>query len=269
MKKQMRVGLVVEGNATSSPVLRLSHLVEEIGPIKSGGLQVACRISNFLRAGYAVTEFQDLDCAQIVLLRLPDSQVPKIVSELCNTGLPFGDMAFVLCESWLSTDTLIPLRRQGAQIASLVNVGPLSQDFFVIEGDAAAVRRAKRLLIKGNVRVIEIRAGTKPLYFAANLLSAAVPIPVLQLAQQALRESGISGNELTLLTDEWAHLLNDRVRKGGRGTWGGPLAECSEETANEYFRQLAVQNPELAETFQSWLDLARRQMRKKAKAQTA
>ena len=149
MKKQMRVGLVVEGNATSSPILRLSNLIEELGPIKSGGLQVACRISNFLRAGYAVTEYQDLDCAQLVLLRLPDAQVPRVVSELCETGLPFGEMSFVLCESWLPTDTLIPLRRQGAQIASLVSVGPLLQSFFVIDGDVAAVRRAKRLLTKG------------------------------------------------------------------------------------------------------------------------
>ena len=51
MKKQLQVGLVVEGNATTSPVLRLSSLTDELGPIKSGGLQVARRVSNFLRAG--------------------------------------------------------------------------------------------------------------------------------------------------------------------------------------------------------------------------
>ena len=33
MKKQMRVGLVVEGNATASPVLRLRSLREELGPL--------------------------------------------------------------------------------------------------------------------------------------------------------------------------------------------------------------------------------------------
>jgi predicted short-subunit dehydrogenase-like oxidoreductase (DUF2520 family) len=269
MKKPMRVGLVVEGNATSSPVLRLKSLREELGPIKSVGLQVARRISNFLRAGYAVTEYRELDTAQVILLRLPDSEVLRIVAELCDSGLPLDKMAFVLCESWLKTDILIPLRRQGAQIASLVSIGPLSTNCFVMEGDLAAVRRAKRVLVRGEARVIEIRFGTKPLYFAANLLATAIPIPAFQLAQQALRESGVSGNDLTLLTDEWSHLLHDRVRKGGRGTWGGPLTEMSEATVSEHFRSLEVQSPELAATLQDWLRLARRQMSKKAKGQTA
>jgi hypothetical protein len=269
MKKQMRVGLVVEGNATSSPLLRLASLRDELGPVKSVGLQLARRISNFLRAGYAVAEYQELDCAQLILLRLPDAQTPRIVAELCETGLPFSEMSFVLCESWLTTDVLIPLRRQGAQIASLVNVGPLAQNSFVVEGDLAAVRRTKRLLTRGEARVIELRPGTKALYFAANLLCTAIPIPVFQLAQQALRESGVSGNELAMLTSEWAELLQDRARKGSRATWGGPLAECSDSVAHEHFRQIAVQNPDLAATLQEWLSLAKRQVGKRAKGQSA
>jgi hypothetical protein len=269
MKKQVRVGLVVEGNATTSPVLRLPCLMNELGPIKSAGLQVARRISNFMRAGYAVSEYQDLACAPLILLRLPDAETPRIVDELCESGLPFSDTAFVLCESWLTTDVLIPLRRKGAQIASLMSIGPLSQNCFVLEGDLAAVRRTKRLLSHCETRVIELRPGTKPLYFAANLLSTALTIPLFQLAHQTLRESGVAGNDLAMLTNEWADLLQDRVRKGGRGTWGGPLAECSEDVANEHFRQVALQDPELAATLQEWLNLARRQMAKRTKSQTA
>src|ERR1700679_383364 len=100
MKKQMRVGLVVEGNATSSPVLRLTSLIEDLGPIKSVGLQVARRLSNFLRGGYAVTDYQELEAAQLVLLRLPDSQVLRMVADICETDLPFHKMCFLLCESW-------------------------------------------------------------------------------------------------------------------------------------------------------------------------
>jgi predicted short-subunit dehydrogenase-like oxidoreductase (DUF2520 family) len=203
------------------------------------------------------------------LLRLPDSQTPHIVAELCETSLPFSQMSFVLCESWLTTDILIPLRRRGAKIASLVTVGPLSQNCFVVEGDLAAVRRTKRLLSHGETRVIELRPGTKSLYFAANLLSTALTIPLFQLAQQALRESGVSGNDLAVLTNEWADLLQNRVRKGGRGAWGGPLAECSDDVANEHFRQLGVHNPDLASTLEDWLSLARRQMSKRVKSQTA
>ncbi len=269
MKKQLRVGLVVEGNATASPVLRLSCLAEELGPVKSSGLQVARRVSNFLRAGYGITDYQDLECAALILLRLPDAEVPRIVGELCETGLPFREMTFVLCETWLPADVLIPLKRCGAKIASLLNVGPLAHNYFVVEGDRAAARKTKRLLERGGVRAIELRAGTKPLYFAANLLSTAIPIPVLQLAQRALRDTGLERNDLTILMSEWSELLEQRVQKGGRGTWGGPLAECSADVANEHFRQLTVQDPNLAATLQQWLELAQRQMSKRAKSQTA
>ncbi len=269
MKKQMPVGLVVEGSATSSPVLRLSGLIEELGPIKSAGLQVARRISNFLRAGYAITEYGELECAQLVLLRLPDSEVPRVVQELCRSPLPFNQMSFVVCETWLSSDTLTPLRRQGSQIASLVGVSQLAPDYFVIEGDPAAVRKTKRLLGRGEARMIEIRPGTKSLYFAANLLFTALPIPLLQFAHQALRESGIAGNDLALLSDEWLQQLYGRLRKGGRAVWGGPLNELSEETADEYFSRVAALNPELSAVLQDWLALARREMRNRPKSRAA
>jgi predicted short-subunit dehydrogenase-like oxidoreductase (DUF2520 family) len=269
MKKQMPVGLVVEGNVTASRMLRLPCLRDELGPVKSLGLQVARRVSNFMRAGYGVTSYQDLGSSQLILLRVPDSQTHRIVAELCASPLPFKETSFVLCESWLPSDVLAPLRRQGAQIGSLVADGTLATHCFVLEGDVAAVRRTKRLLSQCRTRVIELRPETKPLYFAANVISNAVTVPIFQLAQQVLRESGVSGNDLATLTNQWLEQLQDRVRKGGRGAWGGPLAECSETTANEHFRQFSVQNPQLAAMVRDWVDLARRQSSKRVKGHTA
>jgi predicted short-subunit dehydrogenase-like oxidoreductase (DUF2520 family) len=261
MKKQLRVGLVVEGNVTASAVLRLSCLVEELGPIKSAGLQVARRTSNFLRAGYGVTDYQDLESARLVLLRLPDGRVPRVVGELCETELPFSEMAFALCESWLTADILAPLKRRGAAIASLVN----AQNCFVLEGDIPAVRKLKRLLERGGAKALELRPGAKPLYFAANLLSTAIPIPPFQLAQQALRDSGISGNDLAGLVNEWIGIMAQSVRRGGRAAWGGPLSECSDDVAQEHFRQLQAQDPAFAASLHEWLGLARRHLAGRSK----
>jgi predicted short-subunit dehydrogenase-like oxidoreductase (DUF2520 family) len=150
-----------------------------------------------------------------------------------------------------------------------MSIGPLSESYFVVEGDLPAVRKAKRLLERGGARVIELRSGTKPLYFAANLLATAITIPALQLAQQTLRASGVSGTDLELLTAEWSNLLLNRFKKGGRATWGGPLAECSQGVANEQFRQLGLQDPVLAASVHEWLNLARRQMEGRSKGQSA
>ncbi len=73
MKKHLQLGLIAEGNSTNSAVLRLPKIADELGPVKSVTLRVARRLSNFLRAGYAVSEYKDLDAARVVLLRVPDS----------------------------------------------------------------------------------------------------------------------------------------------------------------------------------------------------
>jgi predicted short-subunit dehydrogenase-like oxidoreductase (DUF2520 family) len=205
----------------------------------------------------------------VILLRLPDAAVARVVGELGETELPFAEMSFVLCESWLTADVLLPLKRRGAHTATVLNAGPRSQNCFVVEGDRAAVRKTKRLLERAGARAIELRPGTKPLYFAANLLATAIPIPVLQLAQQALRASGLAGNDLTTLMRDWSDVLGHRVKKGARAPWGGPLAECGEEIAQNHLKQIAAQDSDLAAALHSWLDLAQRQMAQRVKGQTA
>lgn len=260
MRKHLQLGLVLEGNATASSVLRLKSVANELGPIKSSGLQVARRVANFLKAGYAVSGYQELESARLILLRVPDASVARVVNELCVMPLPFHQLSFVLCETWLLTETLQPLRESGAQIASLVATPSVSSPSFVVEGDLHAVRLIRRVLERGEARTLELRPGTKPLYFAANLLLRALPIPLFQLAQQALRDAGISGNQLSTLLDEMARQLIDSAHKGSRMAWGGPLLECNNETANRHFECLDHDNPNLAATLDELMTWARQQM---------
>src|SRR3954467_8567466 len=109
MKKQLQLGLVVEGNSTESTVLHLPKLVEQLGPVKSTVLRVARRVSNMLRAGYAVADYEELQAASLVLIRAPDAAVPRIVDELRSAELVLKDLSFVLCESWLPANKLAAL----------------------------------------------------------------------------------------------------------------------------------------------------------------
>ena len=262
MKKPLRLGLVVEGNATSSSILRMPSLAQELGPIKSRGLPLARRISNSLRAGYAITEYQDLQAARLILLRVPDPVAPRIVEELCGSPLPFEALAFVLCETWLPTGTLEPLRERGSAVASLVAPAASRGDCFIAEGDISAVRHIRRFLKTAEAQTVELKAGTKPLYFAAELLIRALPIPLLSAAQHAMRGSGISGNQLSALLEEMARDMFDTFSKGPHVTWGGPLTECSSETADIHLTQLADHDPDLAGMVTEQLEWARNRLRR-------
>lgn len=123
MKKLPQIGLVVEGNITHSAILRMPKLVEDLGPIKSATIRVARRVSNFLKAGHAVADYEELQSAQLILLRVPDEVVPRIVEEIFAADLILKDISFVLCESWL---TLESLRRSssGAPLSALYCLFP-------------------------------------------------------------------------------------------------------------------------------------------------
>jgi hypothetical protein len=265
MRKHSQVGLIAEGNSTNSAVLRLPTIAEELGPVKSGVFRVARRLSNFLHAGYAVSEYKELNVARVVLVRAPDPAIPRIVAELCVSDMIFKKLSFVLCESWLTSDALAPLRERGALVATMVPLPSGGRSWFAVEGQTAAVRQVRRILQRNEVGVLELRPGTKPLYFAAELLTTAIPLPLFLTAQQALRMCGISGPHLRTALEEMAREMFKDVLKGERLSWTRALNECSPTTANQYFEVLRHNHPALAEILDEQLAWAFRRM---SRAQT-
>jgi len=269
MKKQPQLGLIVEGSVITSAVLRLPGLAAELGPIKSTGLQGARRVSNFLRAGYAVTEYQELQNSKLVLLRVPDAVLPRVIEELCASKLVFPELSFVLCESWVLTEVLKPLKARGASVASLVAAHGGKRKCFIVEGDFVTVRQIRRVLARAGAGTVELRTGAKSLYFAADLFASALPIALLLTAQQALRDSGVSGNHLWGLMDEMGREMLDSFMRGARAAWGGPLTQCSPETAQAHLKSLAADHPELAGLLDEQLTWARRRVSKRARGHSA
>lgn len=255
--KKLQAGLVIEGNSTSSTLLRLAGVTAELGPIKSSGLQVARRVSNFLKAGYAVTSYGGLEGARMVLIRVPDWSIERVVAEICDTELKWSDHSFVLCETWAPTEKLDPLRTLGANIASVVALPNGLERTFVVEGDMAAVRQVRRMIERGSAHTIELRAGSKHLLFAATILCTAIPIPILLMSQQLLRESGVSGNQLSSAIEEMTGDMLAGVLKGARMTWGGALAESLKSCTGDYWDRLDYTHPEVADTLRELVEFSR------------
>jgi predicted short-subunit dehydrogenase-like oxidoreductase (DUF2520 family) len=247
MKKQSLVGLVVEGNSTNSTILRLPRLAEDVGPIKSTAPRVARRLSNWLRAGYAVAEYEQLVESYMILIRVPDVGLPRVVEELCSAELNFRSLSVVLCESWIFSDALAPLRQKGASVATIMPVHSTRRRWFVVEGDPPALRSLRQFISKNEGKTLELRSGRKECYFAAELLATALPVPLLAAAQLALRKAGISGNHLQFLMEAMAEKLFRDLIRASRIKWGGPLAECSPEVSQLHFGRLRTTDPPLSE----------------------
>ena len=255
MKKPLRVGLVVEGNATRSAMVRLPKLPEFLGPVKATAPRVARRLSNFLRAGGVAHEYKELSAATLILLRVPDERLESIVGELANSELVFKNLSIVLCESWLTAEALAPLARRGASVAS-VQLLQGRRNWFVAEGQLGAIRAVRALLDYNDCRLIEIREGSKAKCFAAGVLAGALPMPLYLAAQQALRDAGLAGNNLAAVLEEMAMTLFREFAKGARDTWGGPLSEASEMARHQHMDWLKKNDPPLAATLNAYLELA-------------
>src|SRR3954453_10531211 len=186
MSKQLQLGLVIEGNARDSTILHLPSVASELGPVKSTSTRVARRLSNILRAGYAVAEYEELQASELVFLRVPDTAIGRVVNELCSSDLTFKDLSFALCESWLPVGVLEPLVDRGASVATSTKARTVHPDWYVLEGNAKAVRLVRRFLSQNGANATELSAGSKHLFFASELLVSALPVPLLVRAQQAL-----------------------------------------------------------------------------------
>ena len=256
MKTLRQAGLIVEGNSTRSVILRLPGIAAEIGPIKAATTRVARRVSNFFHAGDVVENYEELENCDLVLMRVPDESVTRIVREISASKLDASRISFALCESWLSSDILKPLSDRGAAVATVVSVPASARNWFAIEGDFAAAKRVKRLLIEAGAYAIELRPGSKYLYFAATAFAQTLPRALFVAAQQALRIAGVSGRPLGSVIEEMAQGMFRDMSQGSRAGWSGPLLDCPEELADQYEIHLRKTEPELADFLSQQLRLA-------------
>ena len=262
MTKPLQFGLVAEGESRHSEVLRLPRLADDLGPVKSSSFGAARKLSNYLHAGYAVSEYDELQGARVILLRVPDDALPRIIQELCSAGLVLPNFSFVLCESWLTTEALAPLRQAGGTVATLISIPTEERNWFLMEGQQTAIRHLRPFIERNDARALEIRPGTKHLCFAAELLATALPMPQLIASQQALRGTGLASHNLTIISEEMIQEMFRGFLKGARMTWGGPLNECSPELAAAHLQALRLSHPEIAEIIEQHLPYAQQFMSK-------
>ncbi|HZS55194.1 MAG TPA: hypothetical protein VFA65_12385 [Bryobacteraceae bacterium] len=245
MKKQLPLGLVLEGSSTHSAILRLPKLAEELGPVKSSAMRIARRFSNLVQGGYAVAEYEELQNARLILLRVPDGSVNRIVRELCASELLMKRLSFVLCETWLTSEVLAPLNERGASVATLVRAPSTERDWFVLEGQVTASRLTRRFVERHEGRAFEIKLGSKDLLFAAELLATILPVPLVAAAQQNLRAGGITGKELGALLEQMTRKMLREVIKGVRLPLNATPSDCSAQLSSQFLAALRVSRPSL------------------------
>lgn len=221
-----------------------------VGAVVTRSKASARRAVRFIGAGVALprTSRRVLN-STVILIATPDGEISEVAKELARIGAEELCGKIVLHTSGaLGSGVLTPLRKYGAAIGSMhplqsftgASVPPLDGQVFAIEGEALAVRTARKIARTLRAVPVRIDAKNKPLYHAAAALSAGHVLAIVEAATRLLMSIGMKRSEAVRgLLPMTRQVLKNYERLGPRAAWTGPLARGDRVVVNAHLRALA------------------------------
>ena len=213
-------GLIGAGAVSRSFLFRLPDKARELGPIASTSSRVASRIANSLRAGTAAKSAHELARVPVVLFCSNAVSAGKLVEILLAANLNWAGRSIVLCDTDIS---LAPLRKQGAAVASISEIGIPGR--FAVQGDAEAVKAARTIVRKLAGRAIVLESDGIELFHAGLTMGTALVTPLLDRLAQVFRKAGVRDKTAMELASAIVEKTAKSFGHSGRQSWLWHLQE--------------------------------------------
>ena len=215
------MGLVSAGGVYQSFLSRLPSLLARISPIKASSYRVARQLVNSLRTGAAASHYSVLEPCPAVFVAVPESQLTRTLREMvAQTPLrsaPDSNTMVVLCGCIRDSLAPSPLQATGARVATLNPIPGSLEQIFVAEGHRDTVRMLKAVLAEDKRKLIELKPGAKPLFFAGVHVAAPLLLPWIAGGMECLRAAGFSRSEAAMVGEFLGvHALHSYARAGAR-----------------------------------------------------
>jgi hypothetical protein len=225
MKAERVTGLVSAGGITHLFLSRMPALLRALGPVKAASFRVARRIVNSLRAGYAIEDYLALKPCQLIWIAVPDAALDRVLQDL-NRESPLERTMVVLCGSARDSRWTGALCGARARVGSLNVIEETGERAFIAEGHPDVIRELSRLMAAEKRKLIEIRPGSKALYFAGVHLSTDLLLPWIAAAVESLRGAGFSRIEATRVVETMGIRSLRAYGKAGRRAWSPSAARA-------------------------------------------
>jgi predicted short-subunit dehydrogenase-like oxidoreductase (DUF2520 family) len=253
------VSIVGAGNLGTALALTLPSAGCEVKFIavraKNRRFRLAKALARKVKARLVEFGKQPLD-TDLVWITVPDDSIAQVANRLADTQDWKGRMV-VHSSGALTSDELARLRTKGAKVASVhpmmtfvrSSVPDMAEVAFAIEGDAVAVRAARKIVERVGGYAFPIRKQNKVLYHAfgsfASPLVVALMASLEQVAQAAgIRQRDIKGVMLPLLLQT----LRNYLYKDAASAFSGPLVRGDVATVRKHLEALQVA-PEAREVY--------------------
>jgi predicted short-subunit dehydrogenase-like oxidoreductase (DUF2520 family) len=262
-EKKLTVAMVGPGNLGSAMAralhaagYRLPEIVHRGGTSSERARALAREIG-----ARAVTIGEARFNAEIVWICVGDSAIAACAAELAKAARWDGKIAFHSSGA-LSSRELKHLKRRGAAVASVHpmmtfvrNVRPdLRGVTFAIEGDAPAVRAARRIARDLGGRAVLIDARRKPMYHAFGAFTSPLIVATIAAAEQVARKAGLDqASARAAIAPILRQTVENYFEHGPAGAFSGPLVRGDVETVRRHLEALQA----LPEARAAYVALAR------------
>lgn len=243
------------GRVSGSFVARLPGLARDLGPVAAQSYRLASRIANSIGAGHAVKRYEDLNGSALILICAPADGVAPMVSALA-AAIECRGKIFLVCEGGADSRQLACLKAKGAKVGSIQAIPGFEGRRFVVEGDGAAVRVAKRLVGELGGRVEEISAAKLGVYAAGLSFGAGLFTPLMEASLLCLQEAGMPKPGAMKVVEALFQSSLRAFLYAGRRSWSGPLSAGDRDAVRIEMEALTAANPILARYYQETSTLA-------------
>jgi len=260
MQPEEGMGLVCAGGVNQSFLARMPALLQHLGPIKTESFRVSRQTANSLRAGYAASHYSTLEPCPLILVSAPEAKMDRILREMAaRTPIrkaPLSKNMVVLCGCVRDSLAPSPLDGTGARVASLNVIPDSREQIFVAEGHSDTVRCLRTLFAESRRKIIGLKPGTKPLFFAGIHAGAPLLLPWISLGMASLRAAGFSRSEAAFVGEFLGIRALRKYAKGGAKSWSRRTEAGLRRALDNDIPAIRSRDPRLAELYEQGIRLA-------------
>ena len=259
--ERLTVSLVGPGNLGSALALSLAlarfridfFVVHSSRRVPSETVKLARRV----KAKIVVFGQTPLD-SDLVWITVPDDVIADVAARLAPTQEWRGTTVFHSSGA-LTSDVLSPLREKGAKTASVhpsmtfvrQSLPRLAGVPFGVEGDAAAVRLARKIVGELGGTTFPIKAQNKALYHVFGTFASPMVVALMTSLEQVGKAAGIKPSDLrTIAAPLLRQTLSNYLEHGAAAAFSGPLVRGDIATIRRHLTALR-KTPESREVYVS------------------
>jgi len=249
LAKSRTVSIVGPGNLGSALARNLSSAGYEVKLLVIRSRQQApsdtVKLARKVKAKVVALGETPLD-SDLVWITVPDDAIATVVAQLAKTQAWKGVTVFHSSGA-LASDALSPLREKGARVASVHpgmtfvrrSMPRLEGVPFGVEGDAAAVRMARKIVGDLGGTAFSIKTQNKVLYHAFGTFASPLLIALMTALEEVGKATGIKSSDLrSMAAPLLRQTLDNYLEHGAAAAFSGPLVRGDVATVRRHLLAL-------------------------------